>query len=756
MSRRPRFTLLAAGLAVALIPSSNAADYLDVTELAGLRWEDLGNGDGTGHDARFLWPTGVTVDSQGVIYVADSATVRRISPDGEVTTVAGRAFNPGYVNGAGISARFNSTRAIVVDGSGNLYVAEDGNHTIRKITPSREVSTFAGLGGVTGTANGLGADSRFNLPRGLALDSDGVLHVADQGNARIRRISPDGMVSDAYPLAAPYNRTGLEGLSFDPARNLVASDWRVGRLFKLSPDGSLAAFSGKATGEFSYLHLDGPADQALFANPTGIAVAADGHVFVADTRGECIREVAEDGSVTTLAGKGLTPGTEDGTGDTARFGGPRGIALAPDGSLIVADSENSAIRRVTRDGITTTVAGQPGVPGPVPWGTNDGPALAARFRSPGGVTVAPNGDVFVADRFNHTIRRITADLSVTTFAGNPGVAGTNDAPRNDALFRSPAGVAADNAGNLYVADSGNHTIRKIAPAGAVTTLAGQPRVSGYVDEQGAAARFNQPTGLTIEADGNILVADQLNHMIRRVTPDGVVTRVAGNGQSGSVNNITVLSSFSQPSAVAVAPDGSLLVADTGNSIIRRIGPDFMVTTLAGQPRQTGTQDGFGDNARFNQPRGILVTATGRILVADSGNRIVRELTLAGEVRTVAGMAGQYDSVSGYGTSARFITPDALAASPTGAIIITDSGAHTVRSAIFAEPPPPRLTLNLTGADLVLSWPALAADFRLEATEDLTASPNWETVLDLAVTPEGTYTSTNRLSSERRLFRLRKD
>lgn len=245
-------------------------------------------------------------------------------------------------------------------------------------------------------------------------------------------------------------------------------------------------------------------------------------------------------------------------------------------------------------------------------------------------------------------------------------------------------------------------------------------------------------------------------MIRRVTPAGVVTRVAGTGQAGSANDVTVFSSFSQPSAVAVAPDGSLLVADTGNSIIRRIGPNFMVTTLAGQARQTGTQDGIGDNARFNQPRGILVTAAGRILVTDSGNRIVRELTLAGEVRTVAGTAGQYDSVPGYGTASRFITPDGLAASPTGAIIITDSGAHTVRSAIFGEPPPPRLTFNLTGADLVLSWPTVAADFRLEATGDLTAAPDWEPVLDFAETPEGTYTSTNRLSSERRLFRLRKE
>lgn len=425
MPRRPRLLLLAAGLAATTLPASNAADYLNVTELVGLRWEDLGSGDGTGRAARFLWPTGVTVDSQGVIYVADSDTVRRISPEGEVTTVAGRAFNPGYMNGAGISARFNSTRAVVVDGSGNLYVAEDGNHTIRKITPAGQVSTFAGLGGVSGAENGLGADSRFYLPRGMTIDSNGALYVADQGNARIRRISIAGEVSDVYPLSAPYNRTGLEGLGFDPAGNLVASDWRVGRLFKLSAGGIFAAFSGKATGEFSYQHLDGPADQALFAHPTGIAVAGDGHTFVADTRGECIRQVTAEGSVTTLAGKGLTPGTEDGTGDTARFRGPRGVALAPDGSLIVADSENSAIRRVTRDGITTTMAGLPGVPGPVPWGTNDGPALAARFRSPSGVTVAPNGEVFVADRLNHTIRRIAADRSVTTFAGNPGVAGTN-------------------------------------------------------------------------------------------------------------------------------------------------------------------------------------------------------------------------------------------------------------------------------------------------------------------------------------------
>ena len=293
-----------------------------------------------------------------------------------------------------------------------------------------------------------------------------------------------------------------------------------------SPIYAWTNFVGRPGGGPGY--ADGTGSAAQFRMPNGVAVDGAGNVFVADYDNCTIRKVTPAGVVTTLAGIAGTSGTNDGTDSAARFCGPQGVAVDNMGNLFVADSGNCTIRKVTPAGVVTTLAGSAGNPG-----SADGTGVAARFLWPGGVAVDRAGNVFVADGYN-TIRKVTLAGVVTTLAGLASDScGSADGTGSAARFCSPCGVAVDSAGNVFVADSGNNTIRKVTPAGVVTTLAGSAGDYGYgsADGTGSAARFYYPCGVVVDDAGNLFVADTQNNAIRKVTPEGVVTTLAGSAAS---------------------------------------------------------------------------------------------------------------------------------------------------------------------------------------------------------------------------------
>lgn len=322
-------------------------------------------------------------------------------------------------------------------------------------------------------------------------------------------------------------------------------------------------------------------------------------------------------TVTTVAGNG-SQGYADGTGAAARFDHPYGIAVDGSGNIYVGDENNALIRKITATGSVSTIAGSSA-------GFADGVGSAAKFFGPDGVTVDGSGNIYVADAINNRIRKITPAGSVSTFAG--GTQGYADGTGTAAQFDAPVGVAIDASGNIYVADEYNQRIRKISPAGVVTTLAGSGPAGagngGYADGAGSSARFNTPVGVTVDAGGNVYVADFNNFRVRKITQAGVVSTIAGS-VDGETDGTGSAAEFGAPNGIVVAPSGNIYVTDY-LATVRQITPGGVVTTITGQAGG-GYVDGLATVAEFAHPGGIAIDGAGNLYVADYSNGAIRKIT----------------------------------------------------------------------------------------------------------------------------------
>lgn len=466
-----------------------------VTTLAGSA-NQRGSTDGTGSAALFNYPGSVAVDSQGNLIIGDNSTVRRMTPAGAVTTLAGQGDFTHWTDGVGSNATFASPRVAV--GAGDvIFVADQTGHVIRRLAPDTAVTTIAGLGGTTGSTDGTGSAARFFNPAAVALDASGNIFIADAGNDTIRRITPAGAVTtlagvagasgavDGVGPAASFDE--LWGIAVDRTGNVFVADRGNHRVRKITPDSQVTTFAPS---------------NGRFLETSGIAVDAAGNVYTADAGANIIRKITPEGVDTTLAGQSRQWGSTDGPGATARFGYPVGLALAKNGTLYVADAANQKIRAITPDGIVSTV----------PASSTEVPLIA-----PNGVAVDDANNLYVADRTTHLIVKITPAGVLTAIAGAPYEPGHADGVGATARFRGPCGVALDRQGNLFVADTGNNTIRQITPAGVVTTIGGDPQIYGSADGRGRDAHFFTPHGIAVDAADNLYIAEEWNGAVRKGT-----------------------------------------------------------------------------------------------------------------------------------------------------------------------------------------------------------------------------------------------
>jgi serine/threonine protein kinase, bacterial len=336
----------------------------------------------------------------------------------------------------------------------------------------------------------------------------------------------------------------------------------------------------------------------------------------------CTSLLAQTVTVYTLSGSG-TEGSADGAGTAASFYNPIGVALDAAVNIYVADVGNYKIRKITPAGAVSTLAGSGTA------GSTNGIGTAASFYYINGIALDATGNVYVADQYNYQIRKITPAGVVSTLAGTGD--GSADGTGAAASFNQPSGVALDAAGNIYVADLGNYKIRKITPAGVVSTLAGSG-TAGSINGAGAAASFMGPIGLAIDAAGNVYVADADNK-IRKITPAGVVSTIAGSGTQGSADGTGAAASFKGPAGVALDAAGNVYVADAYNNKIRKITPAGVVSTIAGSGT-IGSDDGTGATATFARPFGLALDAAGNVYIADRNNNKIRKITITSVTASV--------------------------------------------------------------------------------------------------------------------------
>ena len=572
--------------------------------------------------------------------------------------VAGHPGGSGHVDGPLAYAHFRDPWQLVCDGAGHVYLTEDGAHLIREIDlASGTVATIAGAPNIVGAQDGPAAESTFHGPSGLAL-AGGKLYIADVEHHLLRVLD----------LATRRVST----LGGKPA----VMGWK-----------------------------DGPVADALFNEPEGLAVDG-GSLYVADTDNNMIREIdLRTGIVSSVAGLATIRGTEDGVGKAARFYKPMSIASDGHGRLYVCDTLNSSVRAVRlADGAVTTLAKFPATPlgvavvdGVVAVALADhrvvhvdaksgavtawlgaaghegfvdaASAGEARFSRPSSVCLDGAGDLLIADSGNHVVRALSQKSgAVRTFAGAHSI-GSADGGGDEARFWAPLGLVWDGGARVwYVADTNNHTLRKVAADGRTTTIAGAAGMAGAVDGTGGAARFNHPQGLALDGHGALFVADRDNRLLRRVElATGAVTTLAPAIERGY-----------RPAAPAglAFDDGALFVADYGGQVILRVDPSSLRGSIvAGKPAAAGNSDGVAGDVRFNGPSSLAADGRGNLYIADVGNNAVRKLVVA--TRAVSTVAGGRVT-GGFGKDPAFNYPTHVAANGLGDVFVADSANNTVR------------------------------------------------------------------------------
>jgi sugar lactone lactonase YvrE len=517
-----------------------SADFSTITALAGNG--DSAVVDGPAATASFASPIGLAHDTAGNVYVTDNATIRRIAPDGTVSTLAGVAGADGRSDGAGAAARFSEPHGIALGPDGDLYVADAGvNHTIRRVTTAGVVSTYAGMAGSGSFRDGAALVAWFNRPTGVAVAANGDVLVGDAANHRIRRILRSG-----------------------------------------NGAGSVQTLAGSGVAGGS----DGIGAVASLERPSHVVVRGN-TLTVRELLGVLRQVDLTSAAVTTLTGT-RTAGESyaDGTAATARIYTGFGLSLAANGGFMLSD--NTALRVVSASGDVRSVAGSGGI-----GEAADGVATLAQmpFGSPQAVTVDPAGNVVIADRLAKQVRRISPAGAVTLAAGLVGSFGIGvDGVGSEASFLDVGNtITSDSAGVLYVGD--RNGVRRIGAGNATTLLAGSPFEAGALDGNAATARFSEVFGVAVGSGGNVFVGDAINHAVRRIDPAGNVSTYAGViGQNGLVDGAIAVARFRFPGQLAFAPDGALYVADSlsatvtagQNGVIRRIAPDgASVSTVAG-------------------------------------------------------------------------------------------------------------------------------------------------------------------------------
>ncbi len=713
---------------------------------------------------------GAALDSAGNIYIADSLDnrIRKVdAATGNISTVAGdgtRGF--GGDGGPATAAQLNGPNSVALDGAGNLYIAENHSHRIRRVDAATGyISTVAGNGAPRfGGDGGLATAAQLHFPSGVALDGAGNLYIADSGNYRIRKVDAatgnistvagDGTSGDDGDggLAVDARLAQPEGIALDGAGNLYIADSDNHRIRKVDADGYISTVAGDGTSGDD--GDGGSAIEAQLNRPIGVALDGSGNLYIADYLNNRIRKVdAATGYISTVAGDGAGSfGGDGGLATAAQLRLPHDVALDGAGNLYIADSDNHRIRKVdsATDNISTVAGGRTG---------DGGLATAASLDFPKDMAVDGSGNLYIADTENNRIRKVDAVMgNISTVAGDGtngdgGDSGDGDLATAAQLSR-PAGVALDGSGNLYIADYDNDRIRRVdAATGYISTVAGGG--TGGDGGPATAAQLNGPNSVALDGAGNLYIADAHNNRIRKVdAATGYISTVAGDGTSGDDGDggLAIEAQLAQPEGIALDGAGNLYIADSDNHRIRKVDADGYISTVAGTGGSGYSGDGgLAVDARLYFPSSVALDGSGNLYIADSGNSRIRKVDADGYISTVAGTGGHGYSGDGiWPSEAQLFSPAGVALDGSGNLYIADSGNHRIRK---VRPPPP-VTLGAVPATITsgrsakLVWSsanAVSAEIdngigSVGLSDSRSVSPTMTTTYTLTVTDSNNVTA----------------
>jgi uncharacterized protein (TIGR03437 family) len=674
--------------------------------------------------------TCVAVDAGGNVYLCDATRhiVAKVSRDGTLTVVAGNGISIGGYSGDGgpaTSASLNYPAGVAVDDSGNIYIADTKNHRIRKVSPQGIMTTVAGKGsrGFSGDG-GPGTSAALNQPLSVAVDVAGNILIADSLNDRVRKVGTDGVITtvagsgvrgsggDGGPAtgAALY---APEGVAVDRAGNLYIADTGNQRLRKVSAQGTISTLA------------------RLFSFPRAVAVHADGNLYIADDY--TIRKVSPQGAINTVAGSSESPPSFSGDGGpatSASLDNPDGVAVDAAGNLYIADTGNQRLRKVSSGGTISTLAGS----GLTTFYGDGGPANAAGFNAPTDVAVDSGGNLYIADSKNQRIRKINAQGTISTVAGNGRVGDSGDGgPAISASLNNPVAVAVDAIGNIYIADQSNNRIRKVNPQGIINTVdfgqyssyserpqdvavdttgnlyAALPQAIIKVSPQGTVIDIDTglcPVAVAVDAGGNIYWFDRCvgrGENVWKRTVDGRGVAVAGGGPSLGDGGPATSASLNSPHGLALDAAGNLYIADTGNQRIRKVNPQGIISTVAGN----GRAEFFGDGgpattASLNQPNRAAVDAAGNLYIADTGNNRIRKVLAQPATFSTSPTSLSFTAMSGsatVGTQQLTLTSNTVGLGWETTAVLTSRGGAWLSISPQAGPMPAVVTVSVDATNL---------------------------------------------------------
>jgi len=628
-------------------------------------------------------PEGVAVDGSGNVYIAQSNTGSVLR---ETATASG--YTQSTV-ASGLSAPFG----VAATSAGNFYVTDEGGNSVLYYSLASGKYTGAPIAG------------SWSFPAGLAVDSHGDLIVGNTGANDVVFCASGACVpvaSGAVPaLKSP------SGVAVDPAGNIYIADEGNNRVLRV-PAFDLSCTLGDCI----------PVGSGL-SGPGGVAADSQGNVYIADTNNNRVLGVPASDLTCTLGGC-----VEVGTG----LSSPLAVAVDSGCNVYISDTNNNRVVRVQgcssvftgipvatlNPGNIATVAGN-NSPG---FGGDPGPATSASIFAPQGIATDRAGNVYFTDLGNEVVNKLDSTGNLTVFAGtltSVGDTGDGGLATNAELY-GPTGVAFDAAGNLYIADSGNQVIRKVDPAGIISTVAGTAGSYGFSGDNGPAtkAKFFTPIDVAVDALGNLFIADKTNQRIRKVNTAGIISTIAGNGTCAETGDggLATAAEICYPTALTVDSNGNLYFADNFNSVVRKIDTAGTISTVAGISGSLGyTGDGGpATSAELDQPSGVKADGAGNIYISDSNNNVIRKVDTTGKITTVAGSGydagkgqGGYSGDGGPATKAELANPWSIALDKAGDIYITDTGNYVVRKVtvssnaiVFPTPTAPGATDTADG------------------------------------------------------------